>query len=340
MKPSHDRAFRAMQNGMVTRRVFARSCRSARGLAPRVGSGTMACAPLRSASAGHSPGRRSAKLPPFALVLSRMPGACAANRRPAHQPEPRISGAAGQCLLRLGTLLAVCFVIARLLPGVAGGARSRALPGEPRRHPDSDLGINGSVCAHHFAGSLPRLERHAPALLRRIRVLSHGARNRIALRAARFAVERHPRQPQSVFAAWIAASVRSVGKRRMTAACPPRSSATMPGAAISLSIRTIAGRVIHIGNRTARIAGVMPYGMWRLPGEPDAWLLEPDSQLAHASPQRPRLPRRAPVAAGTGLDAWGWVPITVRAAEYDDTTFYGVSFASRLRGPGRSFSSR
>src|SRR4051812_8245559 len=28
--------------------------------------------------------------------------------RPARQPEPRVSGAAGQCLLRLGTLLAVC----------------------------------------------------------------------------------------------------------------------------------------------------------------------------------------------------------------------------------------
>src|SRR5579863_2894500 len=36
--------------------------------------------------------------------------------RPA--PQPRISGAAGQCLLRLSTLLAICFVIASLLPGV------------------------------------------------------------------------------------------------------------------------------------------------------------------------------------------------------------------------------
>jgi len=38
--------------------------------------------------------------------------------RPAHQREPRISGAAGQCILRLGTVLAVCVVLARLLPGV------------------------------------------------------------------------------------------------------------------------------------------------------------------------------------------------------------------------------
>src|SRR3954468_14125664 len=38
--------------------------------------------------------------------------------RPAHQPLPRVSAAAGQCVLRLGALLGVCFVLARLLPGV------------------------------------------------------------------------------------------------------------------------------------------------------------------------------------------------------------------------------
>ena len=42
----------------------------------------------------------------------------------------------------------------------------------------------------------------------------------------------------------------------------------------------IAGRVVRIGNQTARIAGVMPRGAWRLPGQPDAWLLEPDRRLA------------------------------------------------------------
>ena len=48
----------------------------------------------------------------------------------------------------------------------------------------------------------------------------------------------------------------------------------------------IAGRVIQFGHQSAKVAGVLPYGSWRLPGQPDAWLLEGDSQLAPA-PGRP-----------------------------------------------------
>ena len=38
--------------------------------------------------------------------------------RVVHEPTPRVSGAAGQCILSLCTILAVCVVIGRLLPGV------------------------------------------------------------------------------------------------------------------------------------------------------------------------------------------------------------------------------
>jgi hypothetical protein len=38
----------------------------------------------------------------------------------------------------------------------------------------------------------------------------------------------------------------------------------------------IAGRVVRVGLREAVIAGVLSVGSWRLPGEVDAWLLEPD----------------------------------------------------------------
>jgi len=91
--------------------------------------------------------------------------------------------------------------------------------------------------------------------------------------------------------------------------------------------------VIRIGNRAVRIAGVMPYGMWRLPGSPDAWLLERDSQLVHASPRARGylLARLSPL--GQDWMHGSWVPIVVRGAEDDDEQYYGVSFAGRLRGP-------
>jgi hypothetical protein len=42
----------------------------------------------------------------------------------------------------------------------------------------------------------------------------------------------------------------------------------------------VAGVIVSVGSRKARIAGVAPAGSWRLPGRVDAWLLEPDSELA------------------------------------------------------------
>jgi hypothetical protein len=42
----------------------------------------------------------------------------------------------------------------------------------------------------------------------------------------------------------------------------------------------VAGRVVRVGLRRATIAGVAPEGPWGLPGKVDAWLLEPDSQMA------------------------------------------------------------
>jgi hypothetical protein len=54
----------------------------------------------------------------------------------------------------------------------------------------------------------------------------------------------------------------------------------------------VAGTVVRVGNRIARIAGVAPNGLWRLPGKVDAWLLEPEPEatagagyvIAHLTP--------------------------------------------------------
>ena len=49
----------------------------------------------------------------------------------------------------------------------------------------------------------------------------------------------------------------------------------------------IAGRVIQFGRQSAKVAGVLPYGSWRLPGQPDAWLLEGGLRSWHPKPSRP-----------------------------------------------------
>ena len=42
----------------------------------------------------------------------------------------------------------------------------------------------------------------------------------------------------------------------------------------------IAGRVLRVGGRDARIVGVAPSRAWKLPGRVDAWLLEPEQAMA------------------------------------------------------------
>lgn len=46
----------------------------------------------------------------------------------------------------------------------------------------------------------------------------------------------------------------------------------------------ITDKTIRIGKSQIQVAGVAPNGMWRLPGEADAWLLESDSSLASDEP--------------------------------------------------------
>jgi hypothetical protein len=78
----------------------------------------------------------------------------------------------------------------------------------------------------------------------------------------------------------------------------------------------------------------MPYGSWRLPEEPNAWLLEPDSQLAAGMPEGglgyliAHLSQRGQAAMQGEC-----VSITVRAADPEGPEFYGVSFGNRLQGP-------
>jgi len=88
--------------------------------------------------------------------------------------------------------------------------------------------------------------------------------------------------------------------------------------------------IIRVGKRRVRVAGIAPDGAWRLPGEADAWMLEPDTAIA-------------PGAAGYVVahltpsgrsEMWnGRVHITVYDADGSDEDFWGISFAERTQGP-------
>jgi hypothetical protein len=236
----------------------------------------------------------------------------------------------------LGTLLAVCVVIARLLPGVQA-------ENDPAR-----FQVNpGVILIQTFASTDQFAPTISPALFRDWK----STRQRYF---DEFAFYRTVGET----AAW---SARRAGQWRVTHASSNLFSllglalpfvpfpSDREGGLSTVIIShdswrrdfaydpDVAGRVIRVGDRSARIAGVMPYGMWRLPGEPDAWLLEPDAQLVKSSPRArgylvAHLSPRGQ-AAMQGQCIW----ISVRASEDEDSEYYGVSFAGRLRGPWNIF---
>jgi hypothetical protein len=84
----------------------------------------------------------------------------------------------------------------------------------------------------------------------------------------------------------------------------------------------------------AKIAGVLPYGSWRLPGRSDAWILEPDAQLGSHAPEGALGYLLAHLTPQGESEMLGdRVPIAAHDADATDLELCGVSFADRLQGP-------
>lgn len=92
----------------------------------------------------------------------------------------------------------------------------------------------------------------------------------------------------------------------------------------------IVGSLISVGGRETRIAGVAPERAWKLPGRPDAWLLEPDNQI-------PASTKGNVIAHLTGEGrAKMWadrVDVTVYNADHSEQDFLGIAFNERTPGP-------
>lgn len=251
--------------------------------------------------------------------------------RYGQEPAPRISGAAAQCIFRLSILLAVCVILARLLPGVRAER-------EPARH-QVNPGLILIQTSPSTENSAPTI---SPARFRDWKV----TRQRYF---DEFAFYRNVRETASLpsrhLRGWTVTHA-SLNLFTLLGLDLPFSLAMSAGdrdlRPIILSYQSwrrdfaldpeVVGRVVRIGNQSARIAGVMPYGAWRLPGEPDAWLLEPDSRLAaDTSPKSFGYLIAHLTPLGQTSMRNSCVPISVRGSE--DDTIYGVSFAGRLQGP-------
>lgn len=197
--------------------------------------------------------------------------------RTASTPPVHVHGSAGQTLLWLSAAVAICCVIARLLPGVNAEDEAGRFP------------INPNVLLVSEAASTPS----HPEISTRLIHNWQATRQRFFQDLAFYSVSRETAQTGARSARWnVAHSTANLfallGVPILLTSGTDDAAPDLPAAILSRDtwMRTfggdphIAGRVIRSGSRKVRIAGVAPAAGWQLPGAPDVWLLESESQLA------------------------------------------------------------
>ncbi len=252
-------------------------------------------------------------------------------RRLAQQdrtPIPPFHGSAAQCLLALSAVLAASYALSLLLPGV--NAESHA--SKYQISPDVIL-IQGSSSSDDTVPTISAEEFRAWKQ-RRQRYFDNFAFYRIA-----------SNQPVTAVNSGVHWKIAHASPNLFTLLgleeqlSLPRVGADEKTPALVLSERIwrrdfhanpeIVGTAIRVDNRTVRVAGIMPFGTWRLPGDADVWLLEPDSENAGKGFALAHLTR-----LGTSAMLGDRVPITSNNSD-DSNDYWGETFRERTRGPQR-----
>jgi len=248
--------------------------------------------------------------------------------------SPAVHGSAAQCVLWLATLLAICAVLARLLPGVQTELESARYHVRP-----------GLLFIHDAASANISIPTISPAQFADWRTTRQRSFDAFAyyrtLRDTAFLPSAH--QPTTWTIAHSTPNLFALLGLPVTLAAP------MPGdlPAIVLSHRAwvrdfrsdprVAGRILRLSRVTGRIAGVIPEGPWRLPDDPDAWLMEPSSQMAAASSAAPGFLLAHLSPFGQAEMIGQSVPITVQGPSDSDSDLAGVSFCPQSEDPWSTF---
>ncbi len=241
-----------------------------------------------------------------------------------------IHGSAAHTLLWLSAALALCFVISRLLPGVEAENEAARYQIKP-----NVLLVNEAA-----ADTNPNI---SAALYQNWKT----TRQRFFQELAFYRVSRETAEAGSAPMPWyVAHSTRNLfrllGLPINFAERSEDADGSLP--AVILSYDTwmrsfagdphIAGHVLRIGHNRARIAGVAPAGGWQLPGAPDAWLLESDTQIASGSAFRTNGYLFAQLSA-RGQAAMSGPGISISARNQDGTEIdlYGAFIVAPVEGP-------
>ncbi|HWE85643.1 MAG TPA: hypothetical protein VG267_11925 [Terracidiphilus sp.] len=181
-----------------------------------------------------------------------------------------IHGSAAQCILCLCAVLVLCVVPARLLTGVRVEYQSH------RFRMRSALIAVGDAGAPASQPSIS-LAQYRVWNSSRQRYVDGLAFYRITVEAA----ERGAHRPRALRVAHASASLLPILDLPLQLLPALPADSRLPALIVSREawVRdfgkdpSLPGRLLQIGGETVRVAGVISYGSWQLPGHPDAWLL-------------------------------------------------------------------
>ena len=183
-----------------------------------------------------------------------------------------------QCILCMALVLIASFTLSLLLPGVRDAneaSRGRIDPGLILiEHPDSGTNSKATVSAAEFDGWRARRQRYFD-------------------RFAFYSIARESVTTAEGNALWTVAHATAnlfplLGVPLRFSASPAGADGSAADAILSCEAferdfeanPRVAGSMMRVGRRLARIAGVAPCGAWPLPGKVDLWLLQPESAVA------------------------------------------------------------
>jgi hypothetical protein len=243
------------------------------------------------------------------------------------QPRTAFHGSAAECLLILLALFAASYLLSQLLPGV----RAENQPSLYRVNPNLIL-IQNALASDESLATIPD-EKYKVWKASRQRHFDGFAFYRIAREIVigrDESKERWKVAHGSLNLFWM------LGLPTTLSSVSGDAVGRTPGVILSdarwrrdfAADPHVAGRAVRIGGAEARVIGVAPASVWRLPGDMDAWLLEPDEALhgvgyviAHLTP------------AGTSEMNSNRVEIISLNTDDTDEELCGVSFADRTKGP-------
>lgn len=266
------------------------------------------------------------------FCLGSLPDALCLRRHsaPPSAPPVQVHGSAGQTLLWLSAAVAICAIIARLLPGVDAenqAARSFIKPNvlliseavSDSDHPEISMKLirNWQTTQQRFFQEMAFYRiSHEMAITARPTSwnVAHASANLFALLGVPILLARTNDDINSD----LTPAVLSHDTWMRVFAGDPH----------------IGGRIMRTGFGKVRIVGVAPAVGWQLPGAPDVWLLESERQIAADTPVGASGYLFAQLSdRGEAVRSDPGVTISARDAEDISIDLYGAPIPAPVEGP-------